>query len=159
MNRAFLSIGSNLGNREEMLKFSQTKLAELGTIVKLSSIYETAPVGDVAQSDFLNQICELNTSLEPEKLMSQLLEIESSMGRVRDKKWGPRKIDLDIISFNDLRMDNLMLKLPHPEFHKRRFVLIPLNEIAADFKINGKTVHQHLRDCRDQQNVTLFLGK
>lgn len=130
---AYIALGSNIGNREQHLKNALAKIEELGEFVKLekiSSFYNTAPVGYVEQPDFLNAVAKVKTILEPEELLSILQEIENSEGRERKIHWGPRTLDLDILLFDDMVINTDTLVVPHPEMTKRDFVLVPLCEIA-----------------------------
>src|SRR5579863_4020252 len=127
---AYLSLGSNLGNREQSLRDAIARLAKAGKVVQQSSIYETEPVEFTAQPWFLNCVVELETDLTPQRLMAELLAIEQEMGRERTQKKGPRVIDLDILLFGDLVTSSADLTIPHPAMQERRFVLEPLVEIA-----------------------------
>ena len=130
----YLSLGSNVGNREANLRDAISCLAALGTVGKVSSFYETEPVEFTNQPWFLNCVAELDTAKSPHELMRGLLEIEKQMGRDRNASApkGPRKIDIDILLFGDQAIDDPGLKIPHPAMHKRRFVLAPLAEIDAE---------------------------
>ncbi len=122
-----------MGNRELMLETAAQKINErAGKVVKKSSVIETPAWGKTEQPDFLNQVLEVETELLPHKLMETLLEIEKEMGRVRQEKWGPRLIDLDILLYEDCIFDIEGLKIPHPFLHERLFVLKPLCELAPD---------------------------
>jgi 2-amino-4-hydroxy-6-hydroxymethyldihydropteridine diphosphokinase len=127
---AYLSLGSNLGNREQSLRQAIARLMEAGTVVQQSSIYETEPVEFTAQPWFLNCVVELETEMTPRRLLAELLAIEQEMGRERTQKKGPRVIDLDILLFGDLVTSSADLTIPHPAMQERRFVLEPLVEIA-----------------------------
>lgn len=130
----YLSLGSNVGNREANLRDAISCLAALGTVGKVSSLYETEPVEFTNQPWFLNCVVELDTAKSPQELMRGLLDIEKQMGRDRNASApkGPRKIDIDILLFGDKTIDEPGLKVPHPAMHKRRFVLAPLAEIDAE---------------------------
>lgn len=131
---AYLLLGTNLGDRVENLKTAIKLIAdEVGSIFATSGVYETAAWGKTDQPSFLNQAIGLKTHLSPLVLLSALLGIEQQMGRVRLERWGERLIDIDIIFYADLIFSSNELYLPHPEMHRRRFVLEPLNEIAKDF--------------------------
>ena len=129
----YIGIGSNLGNREKNC-LDALKILEKKRIVvkKKSSLYETAPWGVTDQPRFMNMVVEVETELEPHKLLRTLKDIERQVGRGETFKWGPRIIDLDILLFNDLFLRNDILQIPHPLMHKREFVLKPLCEIASD---------------------------
>jgi 2-amino-4-hydroxy-6-hydroxymethyldihydropteridine diphosphokinase len=130
----YLSLGSNVGDREGNLREAIRRLGELGTVSKVSSLYETEPVDYAEQPWFLNCAVELDTDLSPQEFMRGTLDIERAMGRDRDgaQPKGPRTIDIDILLFGDAVIDQPHLKVPHPAMHKRRFVLAPLAEIDAE---------------------------
>ena len=127
---AYLSLGSNLGNREANLREAIRRLTELGTVRKVSSFYETEPVEFIEQPWFLNCSVELETALPPRELLNALLAIEHALGRERVQPKGPRLIDLDILLYGDAVVREPGLAIPHPALHERRFVLEPLAEIA-----------------------------
>ncbi len=138
-----LSLGSNLGNREAHLRTAIQKLAALGEVIAVSSLYETEPVEYTAQPWFLNCAVALRTTLTPGNFLAQVLEIEQEMGRQRTQPKGPRIIDIDILLFGDLILESPELSLPHPAMHQRRFVLEPLAEIAPDAQ--HPILHQSVR--------------
>jgi 2-amino-4-hydroxy-6-hydroxymethyldihydropteridine diphosphokinase len=151
-NTAYLSLGSNLGDRETHLRDAQRRLGEEGRVVAMSSFYETEPVEFTQQPWFLNCAVELETTCTPEQLMTAILRIEREMGRQRLQKKGPRSIDIDILLFDDqsagpVILDSPVLTIPHPAIQQRRFVLEPLAEIASDALHPGfkKTIRE-LRD-------------
>jgi len=131
---AYLSLGSNLGNREQNLRDAICRLESVGTVRSRSSIYETEPVEFTDQPMFLNCAVALETSASPDQLMVQLLEIEKAMGRLRIQKKGPRIIDLDLLLFGDQVVSTPAVTIPHPAMQQRRFVLEPLAEIAPETK-------------------------
>jgi 2-amino-4-hydroxy-6-hydroxymethyldihydropteridine diphosphokinase len=133
-NLAHLSLGSNIGSREQHLHDAIARLKTAGHIVSVSSFYETEPVDFTNQAWFLNCIVGLETSQTPNQLMTTLLRIEKEMGRQRNQKKGPRTIDIDIVLFGDTILDAAELTIPHPAMHQRRFVLEPLAEIAPDVR-------------------------
>jgi 2-amino-4-hydroxy-6-hydroxymethyldihydropteridine diphosphokinase len=159
VSKAFILIGGNLGNRLENLQ-EVVRLIEkyCGKIISQSSIYETAAWGKKDQPDFLNQVLEIETNLQPRKLINTVLEIEKMMGRERDEKYGPRIIDIDILFFNEEVVDESFLKIPHPELQKRRFVLIPLAEIAPHLNhpVLKKNIDQLLKECKDGLEVKRY---
>ena len=148
----FLLLGSNLGERLQILKSAAGLIEErVGTIRAASSIYETAPWGVLDQPVFLNQVLEVQTELMPEEVLRIILEIEHELGRIRYERWGARVIDIDMLYFNDLVLDSARLTLPHPRLHERRFTLVPLAEIAPDFlhPLLQKTSRELLDNCTD----------
>ena len=130
----YLSLGSNLGDRESALREAIQRLAAVGRVRSISSFYETEPVEFTDQPWFLNCAVALETSASPKQLMQELLAIEKAMGRRRIQKKGPRSIDIDILLFGDLVMNTLELTIPHPAMRYRRFVLEPLAEIAPEVR-------------------------
>ena len=129
----YIGIGSNLGNREENCLRALALLSVRGIIIrKRSSLYETEPWGVEDQPKFINMAAEVETELGPGKLLEAVKSVEEEMGRKEGYRWGPRLIDLDIIFYDDLVMDSPDLKIPHPLMHERKFVLMPLAEIAPD---------------------------
>ena len=133
MNRAWLLTGSNMGERENYLAAARLEIAlQCGIVQQISSIYETAAWGKTDQPAFLNQAIGLETTLNARQLMRRILKIEKQLGRVREEKYGPRLIDIDILLFGDEIHNYELLKLPHPELPNRRFALLPLTEIAGE---------------------------
>jgi 2-amino-4-hydroxy-6-hydroxymethyldihydropteridine diphosphokinase len=134
VNSAFISIGSNIGERLLHLKDAVRALHTHNevSVLSVSSIYETAPVGYTDQEDFLNIVIEIRTSLDVYSLLSVCQEIEHELGRVRTVRWGPRIVDLDILLYNNDNINAENLIVPHPRMHERAFVLIPLLEIAPE---------------------------
>ena len=158
MNKAFLLTGGNLGDRTQLLATARELIEKhCGHIIKTSSIYETAAWGNTNQPAFLNQALEINTNLNARQLIRRILSVEKAMGRVRSEKFGPRLIDIDILLFNQEIHDYHFLHLPHPEMQNRRFVLVPMAEIAPEVihPILNKTILELLRDCPDQLEVNL----
>jgi len=129
--KAFIGLGSNLGDREAMVRIALDDLARLpGTkVLRASSLYDTEPVGDEEQPHFLNAVAEIDTELTARQLLWNLLLIEKRLGRVRSHRYGPRTIDLDLLTYGHLVIDEPDLQVPHPEMAKRSFVLVPLLEI------------------------------
>lgn len=140
MKGIFLSLGTNLGDREQNLFRACELLTFKGIIIKkTSSVYQTAAWGKTDQPDFLNQVIEVDTVLNPYFLLKKINDIEASMGRVRVEKWGERLIDIDILYYHNQLINDEFLSLPHPEIQNRRFVLEPLVEIAP------KSIHPILK--------------
>jgi 2-amino-4-hydroxy-6-hydroxymethyldihydropteridine diphosphokinase len=132
MHTAYISLGSNIGDRELNLLRAVAEIGKLpgSKISALSGFYETEPVGP-PQDKFYNAVLRMETVLEPPELFAELQRIENKVfERKRDLQWGPRKMDLDLLLFNDLKLDTPDLVIPHPRLHERRFVLVPLKEIA-----------------------------
>ncbi|OLC53678.1 MAG: 2-amino-4-hydroxy-6-hydroxymethyldihydropteridine diphosphokinase [Chloroflexi bacterium 13_1_40CM_4_68_4] len=134
MSRAAIGLGSNIGDREAMLRAAITRIGALGRIEAASSLYETAPWGETDQPAFLNAAVLIDTDLSPRQLLDALLAIELALGRDRSvgRRWGPRAIDLDLLLYEDRVEDGDELVLPHPRLHDRGFVLVPLAEIAPE---------------------------
>ena len=137
---AYVALGSNLGDRAGYLAEGRRALAALPDteLVAASEIEETAPLGPPDQPRYLNQMVALRTTLEPAVLLDRLHEIERVNGRVRDVRWGPRTLDLDLIAYDGVAIDTPELTLPHPRLFERAFVLVPLAEIAPDRRIAGR---------------------
>jgi 2-amino-4-hydroxy-6-hydroxymethyldihydropteridine diphosphokinase len=159
-NLAYLSLGSNLGDRKLHLRNALSRLGSLGRVASVSSFYETEPIEVTDQSWFLNCAATLETPLSPAQLMAALLQIEQEMGRRRTQTKGPRNIDLDILLFHDtttgeIVTDSANLTLPHPAMHQRRFVLAPLAEIApaALHPLLHKTIRELLAELPAGQLV------
>ncbi|RCW63023.1 2-amino-4-hydroxy-6-hydroxymethyldihydropteridine diphosphokinase [Saliterribacillus persicus] len=135
--RAYLALGSNIESRQEYLvrAIHALEAVEYVTIKQLSSVFETEPVGKVDQGKFLNMVIEVATTLTPEQLLKLCQQVEKSLGRKREVKWGPRTIDLDILFYEKEKIDTATLTLPHPGISDRAFVLIPLVEIIEDHDI------------------------
>ncbi len=129
--RAFIGLGSNLGDREANLRQALDHLARTTdtSVVRASSLYDTEPVGVEDQPHFLNAVAQLETRLTPQQLLWNLMLIERRLGRVRSQRWGPRTLDLDLLLYEDLVIDEEDLQVPHPELTKRSFVLVPLVEL------------------------------
>jgi len=157
IERIFVALGSNLGDRAGWLQKALQKLSALPAIefVRASSIYETDPVGKIDQPAFLNQVVEVRTTLAPEEFLDRLLRIEAELGRERRERWGPRIIDLDLLAYGNRQAQTNRLVLPHAELHRRRFVLAPWAEIAPEFEVAGfkATVNELLQRCDDHGRV------
>jgi 2-amino-4-hydroxy-6-hydroxymethyldihydropteridine diphosphokinase len=144
----YLSLGSNVGDREAQLRDALFRLSAVGRVIALSSFYETEPVEFTQQPWFLNCAVAIETSSTPQQLMVAILRIEAEMGRQRRQKKGPRSIDIDILLFDREIMESKELTIPHPAMHQRRFVLQPLAEIAPEalHPLLNKTIRE-LRDA------------
>ncbi|MCA9039516.1 MAG: 2-amino-4-hydroxy-6-hydroxymethyldihydropteridine diphosphokinase [Planctomycetaceae bacterium] len=139
---AFISLGGNLGDPAETIRHSLLILSDLSNleVQQVSSFYLTKPVGSVAGDSFVNAAAKIETSLSPEDLLENLLEIERKLGRVRSQHWGPRTLDLDLLFYDDQIIHQPNLLVPHPAMWYRRFVLVPLAEIAPEWLHPGKLV-------------------
>lgn len=156
MNQAYLLIGGNLGEKWKNLEVARTKLnAKAGKIVSFSGIYKTAAWGKTDQPSFLNQALKVETWLSPKDLLKAINDIEREMGRERLEKFGPRLIDIDILFYNDEIVAIPELRIPHPELQNRRFVLVPLADIASDYihPVLKKKVSDLLENCPDRLDV------
>ncbi len=160
-HRVHIGIGSNLGDRKANAVEAMERVSQLPDtkIVRASSLYESEPLGD-AKTWFVNSVIEIETELQPEPLLKKLKAIEEAMGRkrVKGKKWGSRIIDLDILMFDQDVVAKKTLKIPHPEMHKRRFVLLPLAELAPHVihpKL-GQSVSTLLATVKDDKRVSLL---
>jgi 2-amino-4-hydroxy-6-hydroxymethyldihydropteridine diphosphokinase len=152
MNQAVLLIGGNLGDRFVYLMRCQQLISEqIGCIIAKSSIYETMAWGVTAQQDFLNQAFLVETALEPFEVLKVCQNIEETLDRIRVIRWGERTMDVDIIFYNDLIINDSELEIPHPRYHLRNFALEPLNELIKDFicPINKKSIKQLLAESLD----------
>jgi 2-amino-4-hydroxy-6-hydroxymethyldihydropteridine diphosphokinase len=159
MIEAYLLIGGNLGDREYNLNQAQVKIDKTcGNIIQHSNIYETAAWGNIPQPDYLNQVLKIKTSLDPYELLNALLKIEIELGRIRSEKYGPRTIDIDILYYGELIVEAVGLTIPHPRISERRFVLIPLAEIAGELldPKKGKNIKRLLEECTDILFVRQF---
>ena len=153
----FLSLGSNLGDRQAVLALAREQIAKrVGVVSSESSVYETEPWGVADQPAFLNQVIRAETTLAPEEVLRIILDIEHELGRVRYERWGARVIDIDLLYYNALVLDSARLTLPHPRLQDRLFNLIPLAEIAPGFVHPSlkKTSLELLESCTDDGVVS-----
>lgn len=134
LSKTYIGLGSNIEPRLEYLRSAVKALQTIGEIRRVSSVYETAPVGGVAQPDFLNAVVELYTSLGPLELWQALKALEKKLGRQVRPRWHEREIDLDLLFFDGLILESPELTIPHPELHRRAFVLVPMNELDPNFE-------------------------
>jgi 2-amino-4-hydroxy-6-hydroxymethyldihydropteridine diphosphokinase len=146
-NLAYLSLGSNVGDRVAHMRDALARLGAAGRVVAVSSFYETEPVEFTRQPWFLNCAVALETNQTPRQLMAMILRIEEEMGRRRVQKKGPRSVDIDILMFESIVMDSKELTIPHPAMHQRRFVLEPLAEIAPE--LLHPTLKKRISELRD----------
>jgi 2-amino-4-hydroxy-6-hydroxymethyldihydropteridine diphosphokinase len=158
---AYIGLGSNLGDRAGSLLSATRGMIKSGLeLVGLSSIYETEPFETFAQPPYLNMVAELRGSKLPtcEELMQRLLSIEADLGRTREISRGPRSIDLDLLLFGDEIRNGPLLKLPHPDLHRRRFVLVPLSELAPGLvhPTLNKSISRLLAELDDASSVKLW---
>jgi 2-amino-4-hydroxy-6-hydroxymethyldihydropteridine diphosphokinase len=154
----FLGLGSNLGDREDFLRQAVSLLAE-NPKIKLcgaSAIYETEPYGVAEQPAFLNMAVAIDTDYTLKELLGVCQKAEGELFRERSLHWGPRTLDIDILAAEDAESNLPDLVVPHPYLTRRRFVLVPLSELAADFCVGGRTVREHLDDCEDRGAVRLY---
>jgi 2-amino-4-hydroxy-6-hydroxymethyldihydropteridine diphosphokinase len=157
---AYLSLGSNMGEREAYLEKAINILDSHGKIEvrRKSSIYETDPVGFTDQGEFLNMVIEVRTDLSPEILLQQCLQVEHDLGRKREFKWGPRIIDMDILLYDHETIDAEDLLVPHPRMQERAFVLIPLLELEPSIThpADGTPFNRFLDEIPDKEGVRLW---
>ncbi len=162
MAKVVLHLGSNEGERH--LHLGDALLAikrQVGEVVRASDIYETSPWGKTRQAAFLNVACLCHTVLSPSDVLKTIHVIEAALGRVRTEHWGPRTIDIDILSYDRLIIDTPALQIPHPRLAQRRFVLEPLAELMPYWThpVSGKLVTSLLADCQDTGQVVPWDGR
>ena len=146
MHDVFIALGSNLGRRAANLAAARDALAQALALTASSSVYETDPWGPIKQGRYLNQVVRATTALTPRALLAKLHEIERALGRDRtgETRYGPRTIDLDILLYGNVVVDEPDLQIPHPRMMERPFVLVPLSEIAPDLTVRGVRVKEAL---------------
>lgn len=150
MKGVFIGLGSNLEDPVAQIKSAITALNEVDevTVISQSSLYSSPPMGPQDQPDYINAVVEIDTTLFAHKLLDKLQEIEQQQGRVRERHWGERTIDLDLLVYGNNILDDERLKVPHPGMTERAFVLYPLAEIAIDLKIPAMgMIEQLIKDC------------
>lgn len=158
--RVFLGLGSNRGDRQTQIECAIQAISQLPstTLAASASLYESEPVGVEEQPRFLNTALEIQTEIDPKGLLASLKGIEEELGRQQGARWGPREIDLDILLYGDRIIQDAQLEIPHPEMHHRRFVLVPLAEIAPELhhpRLN-QTIRHLLQSLEDERGVWLF---
>ena len=160
MKNVFLGIGTNLGSRESNLEQAVVEIEKyIGPVLSSSSIYETEPWGFKAKDEFLNRVIKVETELTPSGLLGKILMIESLLGRVRnEERYSSRLIDIDILLYEDKIIEEESLKIPHPLLKERRFVLVPLCELASDMihPVLKKTIGELLELCEDRSKVKKY---
>ena len=162
IQNAYVGLGSNLGDRAGYLLLAVRGMFDAGLdVIRLSSIYETEPVGYEAQPPFLNMVAELRGSTlpQPDQMMARLLRIEYALGRTRDVPLGPRTIDLDLLLFKDRRAETQFLTLPHPRLAERRFVLVPLVELVPNLihPVLQKPLNTLLAEVKERSTVVRWI--
>ncbi|MDR0786722.1 MAG: 2-amino-4-hydroxy-6-hydroxymethyldihydropteridine diphosphokinase [Gemmatimonadota bacterium] len=155
MITAFLGLGSNLGDSPSLLAAALRSINEVAEVGRVSSLYRTEPVGGVVQPDFYNLVCQVFTDLGPDDLLRHILEVENRMGRLRTVRFGPRLIDIDLLSHGGWILDSPELILPHPRMGERAFVLVPLREIAPEWRhpVSGASADELLRAAGDRTRL------
>ena len=158
--KAIVALGSNLGDRFDYLQKALTEINEISDteVLDISNVYETLPVGGPEQRNYLNAVISVKTDFSAEEFLLKLLLIELNLGRERTTNWGPRTIDLDLIWFDNQKIDSENLTLPHPRAHERCFVIKPWSEIDTKATLNGTKIKDLLQDL-DCSGVNLFPSK
>ena len=155
--KTYIGLGANLGEREAQIRLALDDLARLPSsrLVRASSLYDSEPAGDADQPNFLNAVAEVETELTARQLLWNLLLIERRLGRTRSRRWGPRTIDLDLLLYGPLIIDEPELQVPHPELTRRSFVLVPLVELdpLLVHPVTGETLITHLTSLKTRPPV------
>ncbi len=158
----FIGLGANLGPREKNI-CRAIKYLTAHPEIELeawSSFYETEPVGKTDQPDFINAVVAIKTTLSAKELLTECQAVEDKLGRIRLERWGPRVIDVDLLSFSKLVVNQPgELELPHPRMAERCFVLLPLQEIAPEFSLSGTTIGELIKSCPDNSKVKVFADR
>ena len=155
----YLLLGSNLNNPLQQLAEARKHIERsIGSICSASSVYQTAPWGKTDQDPFINQVIMVNTALDPRGLLDTIAKIERELGRERREKWGPRTIDIDVLFYGRRVVRDKGLEIPHPELHKRAFVLVPLLEIAPEYvhPVLKQAIDELYMNCDDQSDVVML---
>jgi 2-amino-4-hydroxy-6-hydroxymethyldihydropteridine diphosphokinase len=157
IREAYIAIGSNIGDREQYMReaINALQVHEDIQVIRCSHLYETEPVGFTEQAAFLNMVIAVHTTLEPLALLEAMMEIEGQLGRVRELRWGPRKIDLDMLLYEGVMSDAPELLLPHPRMHERMFVLIPLKDVYRSLD-DSDAISLMLTDVEGKDGVQLW---
>jgi 2-amino-4-hydroxy-6-hydroxymethyldihydropteridine diphosphokinase len=156
--KAWLGLGSNLQQPVKQLKEALNRLGETDKleVLRVSSFYRTPPWGDEEQDDFINAVAEIETSLDPVPLLRVLQSIENTMGRQRDgRRWGPRRIDLDLLLYGEQQYQSAELVVPHPRMSERAFVLVPMCELEAELEIPGHGAAEKLLQKLDRSGIDI----
>jgi 2-amino-4-hydroxy-6-hydroxymethyldihydropteridine diphosphokinase len=161
MGNVFLGLGSNLGDRAKYIREAISMIQEsIGLVVSKSFIYETEPWGFKSETMFLNMVICVDTELSPSGLLGRILMIESQLGRIRcESQLSSRNIDIDILLYNNEIVNEAALKIPHPRIDERRFVLVPLCEVAPELvhPVHNETITTLLRKCKDTSEARKYL--
>jgi len=155
----YLSLGSNIGNRSEHIIAASALINKrIGKVAKSSHFYETQAWGNTDQDPFINQVVLVNTLLEPRKLLEEITYIERELGRERKEKWGPRTIDIDILFYGKRVIRDKGLEIPHPDLHKRAFILVPMMELDPDLEhpVLNMAIDLLYMDCEDESDVVMI---
>lgn len=156
--QAFIGLGANLGEAEQTLKHAAEGLGQLpgSRLVALSSLYRSAPLGPAGQSDYLNAVACLETTLAPHALLAALQTLETALGRVRGVRWGPRTLDLDLLLYGNDIIHTAQLVVPHPELKNRNFVVIPLLELESGLRLPDAVLLASLAAAHDQSGLAIM---
>jgi 2-amino-4-hydroxy-6-hydroxymethyldihydropteridine diphosphokinase len=155
----YLSLGSNVGNRREQIVTATALISKrIGKVAKYSHFYETQPWGNTDQEPYVNQVIMINTYLDPRAMLEEIAKIEREMGRERKEKWGPRTLDIDILFYGKRVIRDKGLEIPHPQLHKRAFVLVPMMELDAELEhpVLHMAIDQLYMDCEDNSEVVML---